>query len=102
MSLVCPQCGSTYRAGFTRCHSCDVDLVDGAQVDAIKKKLDSPRSALAEVPKVTIIHAGIAMCRELERAILDAGFPCYVDADTEEGDMLAPGAMKIGVVIAES
>jgi hypothetical protein len=100
--LVCPQCGSTYRAGFTRCHTCDVELVAAERIEEIKKKIDSPRAALEGVPKVAIVHAGIAACREFERAILEAGIPCYVEAEAEEGEALATGAMKVGVIVAEA
>lgn len=26
--MICPQCGSEYREGYTRCAACDVDLID--------------------------------------------------------------------------
>ncbi len=101
--LVCPSCGSSYRAGFTRCAHCDVDLVDKAQIEDVKAKIDSPRLALADVPKVPVLHAGIAACREIERALLDAGIPCYVEAESEDADVLgAAGAMKVGVIVAEA
>lgn len=101
--LVCPQCASVYRAGFTRCAECNVDLVSAASVAEIKRKIDSPRAALEGVPKVAVIHAGIAACREIERALLDDGIPCYVEADADEGEPLSVGgAMKVGVIVAES
>jgi hypothetical protein len=103
--LVCPSCGSTYRAGFTQCHTCKVDLVDASLVDDMKRKLDSPRAALEGVPKVAVVHASIAACREIESAILEAGIPCYVDAEGEEDDhhqLGAAGAMKVGVYVAEA
>jgi hypothetical protein len=99
---VCPSCGGTFRAGFTRCESCDEDLVDEATYAALLKKRDDPRAALEGVATVAIVHAGLAACREIERALLDAGVPCFVDAVAEEGDVLAAGAMKVGVIIAES
>jgi hypothetical protein len=100
--LACPGCGSHFRPGFTHCASCDLDLVDPAEVEAKKKQLDSPRRALENVPKVAVLHAGIAACREIERAILAEGIPCYVEADAEEGEALAPGALKVGVIVAEA
>ena len=33
--LVCPRCASTFRAGFVRCHSCSVDLVDLEKADGL-------------------------------------------------------------------
>lgn len=100
--LACPSCGSSYRPGFTRCAHCDVDLVDADQIADSKRKIDSPRAALEGVPVVAVVHAGIAACREFERAILEAGIPCYVEAAAEEGDPMAPGAMKVGVFVAEA
>lgn len=100
--LVCPQCGGVFRAGFTRCATCQVDLVDAATVADLKKKVGSPRAALADVATVPIIHAGLAACREIERALLDEGIPCYVEANAEEGEALAPGALKVGVIVAEA
>jgi hypothetical protein len=47
------------------------------------------------------VHASLQACREIEGALLDAGIPCVLQTDTEEGEVLAAGAMKIGVVVAE-
>lgn len=100
--LVCPGCGASFRSGFTRCSSCELDLVDASAAAAHKQKLDSPRQALADVPTVAVLHAGLAACREIERALLEDGILCYVEAAAEEGEALAPGAMKVGVMVAES
>jgi len=34
--MICPQCKSEYRAGFTRCSDCNVDLVDQLQIDVAR------------------------------------------------------------------
>jgi hypothetical protein len=43
----------------------------------------------------------LSACREVEAALLDAGVPCMLGTDTEDGEPLAAGAMKIGVMVAE-
>lgn len=100
--LVCPGCGGDFRPGFTRCATCNLELVDEQVVADLKKKIDSPRAALEGVPKVAVVHAGIAACREIEAALLESGVPCYVEADTEEGEAMVVGAVKVGVIVAES
>lgn len=102
MSLCCPECGATFRAGFTRCNSCNVDLVDAAVAAAAAAKKVDPRAALEGVPRVALVHAGLPACREIERALLDAGIPCLVEAEAEEGEPLAAGAVKVGVIIAQA
>lgn len=101
-AMVCRGCGGTFRPGFTRCASCNMDLVDPAELQARRPKVDAPRAALAGVPCVTVLHAGLAACREIEGALLAEGIPCFVEASAEEGEVLAPGAMKVGVVVAEA
>ena len=100
--LVCPACGGGFRAGFTRCASCDVALVEAQALADIKARTDSPRAALAGMATVAVVHAGIAACREVEAALLQAGVPCYVEAEAEEGEALAAGALKVGVIVAQS
>ena len=102
MSLSCPECGATYRAGFTRCSGCGVDLVDEATAAAAAAKKADPRAALEGVPKIALVHAGLPACREIERALLAEGIPCLVEAEAEEGEPLAAGAVKVGVIIAQS
>ncbi|MBI1946686.1 MAG: hypothetical protein HYS27_13390 [Deltaproteobacteria bacterium] len=102
MSLSCPECGATYRAGFTRCNGCQVDLVDEATAAAAAAKKVDPRVALEGVPKIALVHAGLPACREIERALLADGVPCLVEAEAEEGEPLAAGAVKVGVIIAQA
>jgi hypothetical protein len=99
--LVCPSCGGRFRAGFVRCASCKVDLVDEAVVNAALAARDDPHKALAGRKVVAAIHASLSACREVEAALLDAGVPCMLGTDTEDGEPLAAGAMKIGVMVAE-
>ncbi|MDP2343302.1 MAG: hypothetical protein Q8O67_20255 [Deltaproteobacteria bacterium] len=99
--LTCPKCGSTFRAGFVRCHGCKVDLVDAAIYAESQAALGDPKKLLANKTVVAIVHAGLPACREIERALLDAKVLCYIDAAAEEGEPLAPGALKVGVFIAE-
>src|SRR6185503_6059472 len=36
--MICPKCKATYRAGFTRCADCDVDLIEDSPRNSPKKK----------------------------------------------------------------
>ncbi len=101
LGLICPSCSSTFRAGFTRCNSCGVNLVDQSIFDARQAGRGDPKKLLADRATIAIVHAGLPACREIERALLDGGIPCFIDATAEEGEALAPGALKVGVFIAE-
>ncbi|MCC7070676.1 MAG: hypothetical protein IT383_05100 [Deltaproteobacteria bacterium] len=102
MALSCPECGATFRAGFTQCSSCRVDLVDEATAAAAKERRQDPRAALEGVAKIALVHAGLPACREIERALLDDGIPCLVEAEAEEGEPMSVGAVKVGVIIAQA
>jgi hypothetical protein len=99
--LVCPKCGGAFRAGFTRCVPCKVELVDRAAFEAGLIARDDPRQALAGKKTVTVVQASLPACREIERALLDAGIPAMVRTENEEGEALSAGTLKIGVVVAE-
>jgi hypothetical protein len=98
---VCPSCGSRFRAGFVRCDACKADLVDDESYATAQRAKSKPRAALEGKKTVAIVHAGLPACREIERALLADGVPCFVDAVAEEGEALAPGALKVGVMVAE-
>lgn len=100
VGLVCPTCGGTFRAGFTRCAPCKVELVDRATWEAALAARDDPKRALAGKKTVAVVHASLPACREVERALLDANIPCLLQTGSE-GEVLAAGAMKIGVIVAE-
>jgi hypothetical protein len=94
--LVCPACGARFRAGFERCASCKVDLVDPSRVVV---EVHS-EGGLAGKKTVALTSASLTACREVERALNKAKIPCAVVAEDPDG-VLAAGALKVSVVIAE-
>jgi hypothetical protein len=98
MALVCPICRAGFRAGFTHCTACKAALVDDSTLPAADA---DPRDTLRGKKRVTIVQAGLAACKEMQRALDAAHIPCVVEAIDEEGQPLATGAMKVGVVVAE-
>ncbi len=96
--LVCPSCEGRFRAGFTRCAGCKVDLVDEDAFKAVAAGSDKPRQQLEGKKVVAVIHSSIAACREVERALLAAGIACYVGSEADESEAIAT---KIGVFVAE-
>jgi len=99
---VCPSCHAEYRAGFTECSKCHVDLVDAADLASSPKASVLPQVRLADVEKLVIPQGNLTAARELEKVLLDADIPCYVHA--EEADIAvalgSTGALMYGVVIA--
>ena len=63
--MICPQCETEYREGFTRCADCDVDLIDVALEDegepnvAIVKVYESNNAALLPLVESLLQDAGI-------------------------------------------
>jgi hypothetical protein len=101
--VICPRCGSEYRKGFTRCGSCDVDLVDENAAEAARARAGDPREKLAGVPTVVIPQASLAAAKELERNVKEAGIVCYVTAaQEEEGAIGSAAAVMYGVALAEA
>jgi len=96
--LVCPTCGSTFRAGFTRCASCKVDLVDADAFAAKSTAMGDPRKRLAGKKLVAVIHSSLTSCKEIEGVLLAAGIPCFLATEEATTEAIAT---KIGVMVAE-
>ncbi len=96
--LLCPQCGSTFRAGFTRCATCKVDLVDADTFALKHATMGDPRKVLAGRKVVPAIHSSLTSCKEIEGVLLAAGIPCFLATEEATTEAIAN---KIGVMVAE-
>lgn len=66
--MFCPVCGDEYRAGFTRCSDCGVDLVE---------KLPAGIEAADPFELVTVLETGDQSQVAVARSMLEgAGIPC--------------------------
>ncbi len=100
--LVCPSCRSEYRAGFDRCKTCDVALVDPASLEEEQAAFGAPREQLEGKDKVILPQGNLAAAREMESALLGGGFVCYVHAEEADMDVAlgSAAAIKYGVCVA--
>ena len=67
--MICPNCASEYREGFTRCAECDVDLVDAIAVER------------TNVAPLTLESSG-ELVAELVDRLEKAGVPYAIEAGT--------------------
>ncbi len=70
--MICPNCGSEYRPGFTRCSDCDVDLVEPSppqeeppQIDLVKI-FEAGNPAVVPVVESLLTDAGIEFMTQSE------------------------------------
>jgi hypothetical protein len=64
----CPNCGAEYRPGFTRCHDCDVELVDELPVDVPEGESEDFDPDV--VPRLVEVFAASRVEAELVRSAL--------------------------------
>lgn len=67
--MICPECESEYRDGYTRCASCDVDLVEPVPVEpsvALVKVYETGNTALVPLFQSLLNDAGIAFMTKSE------------------------------------
>lgn len=60
--MICPECGSEYRDGYSRCGSCDVDLIEPAPAEpdlALVKVYETGNAALVPLFESLLGDAGI-------------------------------------------
>lgn len=93
--MFCPRCGAEYRAGFTRCSDCDLELVDERPGEHPDKHPDEPsderpaqrpsgQEKPAELVVVGTCHSEFE-ARVAESALADAGIEAAVMSDDAGG-----------------
>jgi hypothetical protein len=81
--MICPECGSEYREGFTHCSDCDVDLVE-------------PTPAEPEIELVKIYEGGNAAVLPLIESVLrDSGIEFMTRGEALQ-DLFALGRFGTG------
>lgn len=69
--MFCPSCGDEYRAGFDRCATCGVRLVERLPPE------DDPIAAAEPYELVTVLETGDQSLIAVAKSVLDgAGIPC--------------------------
>jgi hypothetical protein len=75
----CPQCGAEYREGFTRCHDCDVELLEGPPPEDFVPAADVEPFDPDDVPEVTTVFRASHMEAEIVRSLLEANeIPVFI------------------------
>ncbi len=79
---ICPQCLSEYREGFTRCASCEVDLVDSVAPE-MDLSDESVRAALAGKQLVAITRGELQVVKETRELLARKRIPSLIVQDEE-------------------
>lgn len=99
--LVCPRCGSEYRAGIMRCAACAVELLPPDAIPKERERGRDPRRELEAVPRAFLPVRSLDAAREVERELLDHGLLAYVHAEEVEGGVLSVGLLQYSVGFAQ-
>lgn len=92
---MCPSCHAEYRSGFERCASCDVDLVEPGVLEDEARAYGTPKEMLAGKELARIPQPNLDACRDLERQLIAAEIPCYVNAEEADADVAFGSAASI-------
>lgn len=76
----CPSCGAEYRAGFTHCPDCDVDLIAKPPIEPEAGPVRRATDDLARVgPEPVPIFVGPPLEADMLRSVLEgSGIPCEI------------------------
>ncbi|MGH2808527.1 MAG: DUF2007 domain-containing protein [Actinomycetota bacterium] len=97
----CPQCGTEYRDGFTRCHDCDVELQAGPPPeDFVPTEVAKPFDP-RDVPELVTVFTAGPMEAEIVRSLLESnGIPALVRQPGASGAYpVSVGMMGAGEVM---
>ena len=67
--MICPECDSEYREGFTRCSDCDVDLVEALEGDPdveLVRVYSGSNPAIVPLVESLLDDAGIAFMKKFD------------------------------------
>jgi hypothetical protein len=79
----CPECRAEYRKGFDRCPSCDVDLVEEADLSEMMTD-EEVIASMAEEDLVPIRRGSIEGCREIQAKLLEQRIPAAIHEAQDE------------------
>lgn len=76
----CPQCADEYRAGITTCAACGIELLSGAQMQALhesrtRKKSSRSLTILPDEPLTPVRKGPVLQMKELQAYLLRHGLP---------------------------
>jgi hypothetical protein len=72
---ICPVCRSEYRKEYTHCATCDVDLVDPADLPSELTDDEVAATMAEEENLVTVLHGSVDACKEMQRKLRAVRIP---------------------------
>ncbi len=88
--MFCPECGSEYREGYTRCYECQVDLVD-----ELPEEAGGPDEA-EDFEMATVLETGNPVLLTVVKSALDEADIEHFATGEEVQYLLGAGGLGIG------